>query len=108
MAEWKNQLYYGDCFSVLQAHIADESVDLVYLDPPFNSNRDYNVLFKEQTGAPAEAQVKAFTDTWKWSPDLYAEWDHFVDTCPNQPLVALMQSFINISRGTTLRPTLPV
>ncbi len=79
---------------MLRERIADESVDLVYLDPPFNSNRDYNVLFKEQTGAPAEAQVKAFTDTWKWSPDLYAEWDAFVDSCPNQPLVSLMQSFI--------------
>jgi len=94
MADWRNQLYYGDCREVLQKYITPESVDLVYLDPPFNSNRDYNVLFKEQTGAPAEAQVKAFTDTWKWSPDLYAEWDEFVDTCPNQPLVSLMQSFI--------------
>ncbi len=89
-----NRLYYGDCYAVLQKHIPSESVDLIYLDPPFNSNRDYNVLFKEQSGAPAEAQVKAFTDTWKWSPDLYAEWDAFVDTCPNQPLVSLMQSFI--------------
>ncbi|MBL8066156.1 MAG: hypothetical protein JNM34_09895 [Chthonomonadaceae bacterium] len=90
----RNALYYGDCYDVLTKHVPSESVDLVYLDPPFNSNRDYNVLFKEQTGAPAEAQVKAFTDTWKWSPDLYAEWDAFVDTCPNQPLVSLMQSFI--------------
>lgn len=90
----RNNLFYGDCLEVLRKHVKDESVDLIYLDPPFNSNRDYNVLFKEQTGAPAEAQVKAFTDTWKWSPDLYAEWDEFVDTCPNQPLVSLMQSFI--------------
>ena len=66
----RNRLYYGDCYDVLRQHVAPESIDLVYLDPPFNSNRDYNVLFKEQTGAPAEAQVKAFTDTWKWSPDL--------------------------------------
>ena len=91
---FRNRLYYGDCHEVLRKHLPTESVDLIYLDPPFNSNRDYNVLFKEQTGAPAEAQVKAFTDTWKWSDDLYAEWDAFVDTCPNQPLVALMQSFI--------------
>jgi site-specific DNA-methyltransferase (adenine-specific) len=90
----KNTLFYGDCLRVLKKHIPDESVDLIYLDPPFNSNRDYNVLFKEQTGVPAEAQVKAFTDTWKWTDDLNLEWAEFVDTCPNQPLVSLMQSFI--------------
>lgn len=94
MPDSRNALYYGDCLHVLRQHVSAESVDLVYLDPPFNSNRDYNVLFKEQTGAPAEAQVKAFTDTWKWTADLNAEWDDFVDTCPNQPLVSLMQSFV--------------
>lgn len=90
----RKALYYGDCLEILRKYFHEPCIDLVYLDPPFNSNRDYNVLFKEQTGAPAEAQVKAFTDTWKWSPDLFAEWDAFVDTCPNQPLVSLMQSFV--------------
>lgn len=56
-----NTLYYGDNLDVLRKHIADESVDLIYLDPPFNSNRDYNLLFKEQSGEPAQAQIKAFT-----------------------------------------------
>ncbi len=62
-----NALYYGDNLEVLRKHIGDETIDLVYLDPPFNSNRDYNLLFKEQSGEPAQAQIKAFTDTRQWS-----------------------------------------
>ena len=61
-----NRLFYGDNLEVLQRHIADESVDLVYLDPPFNSNQDYNVLFAERDGTRAAAQIKAFKDTWRW------------------------------------------
>ena len=63
----QNTLFYGDNLEVLQEHLADASVDLVYLDPPFNSNRDYNVLFKEQSGDYSPAQIKAFGDTWKWA-----------------------------------------
>ena len=48
-------------------HLADESVDLIYLDPPFNSNRSYNVLFKSKSGDEAQAQLEAFDDTWVWS-----------------------------------------
>ena len=55
-----NQLYYGDNFDVLRLHVADESVDLVYLDPPFNSNTNYNVLFAERDGTQAAAQIKVF------------------------------------------------
>jgi DNA modification methylase len=61
-----NKLYYGDNLDVLRRHIDDESVDLVYLDPPFNSNASYNVLFAEQDGARAASQIKAFEDTWRW------------------------------------------
>ncbi|MEK6629728.1 MAG: DNA methyltransferase, partial [Acidobacteriota bacterium] len=61
-----NQLYYGDNLDVLRRHIEDESVDLVYLDPPFNSNASYNVLFAERDGTEAASQIKAFEDTWKW------------------------------------------
>ena len=61
-----NTLYYGDNLDVLRLHIADESVDLVYLDPPFNSNQDYNILFGEQDGTRAAAQIQAFGDTWRW------------------------------------------
>src|SRR5512146_2851314 len=61
-----NFLYYGDNLDILRRYVKDESVDLVYLDPPFNSNADYNVLFREQTGEKSAAQIKAFTDTWHW------------------------------------------
>jgi site-specific DNA-methyltransferase (adenine-specific) len=61
-----NQLYYGDNLDVLKQHIANESVDLVYLDPPFNSSQDYNVLFHEKDGTASAAQIKAFGDTWTW------------------------------------------
>lgn len=61
-----NVLYYGDNLKVLREHVAAESVDLVYLDPPFNSNADYNVLFSEKDGTQAASQIKAFGDTWHW------------------------------------------
>jgi len=61
-----NKLYYGDNLNVLRLHIPDESVDLIYLDPPFNSNATYNVLFSEQNGSRSAAQIEAFTDTWRW------------------------------------------
>jgi len=61
-----NYLYYGDNLDVLRRHIKDETVDLVYLDPPFNSSQDYNVLFSEHNGTGSKAQMKAFEDTWRW------------------------------------------
>jgi DNA modification methylase len=61
-----NILYYGDNLDVLQQHIPDESVDLVYLDPPFNSNANYSVLFGHTDGTKSAAQIKAFDDTWTW------------------------------------------
>lgn len=61
-----NHLYYGDNREILQEHIDDESVDMVYLDPPFNSQRDFNVIFEEQDGKRAPAQVQAFEDSWRW------------------------------------------
>jgi site-specific DNA-methyltransferase (adenine-specific) len=62
-----NTLYYGDNLKILREYIKDESVDLIYLDPPFNSNRNYNVLFKDESGVEAEAQITAFEDTWHWN-----------------------------------------
>ena len=62
-----NTLFYGDNLAIMREYIPDESVDLVYLDPPFNSNRNYNVLFKDESGKAAEAQIGAFEDTWHWS-----------------------------------------
>lgn len=62
----ENVLYYGDNLDVLRRHIEDQSIDLIYLDPPFKSEQDYNVLFAEQNGSRAAAQIKAFEDTWRW------------------------------------------
>jgi len=62
-----NVLYYGDNLEILRKYIPDNSIDLVYLDPPFNSKKDYNILFKENGGVESEAQIKAFTDTWHWT-----------------------------------------
>ena len=64
-----NTLYYGDNLKILRKYIPDESIDLIYLDPPFNSKRAYNVLFKDKTGRDASAQIQAFEDTWHWSED---------------------------------------
>ena len=61
-----SQLYYGDNLDVLRDHIGSESIDLIYLDPPFNSNSGYNVLFKAASGAAADASIEAFDDTWTW------------------------------------------
>lgn len=63
----ENHLFYGDNLDVLRDHVGDESIDLVYLDPPFNSNANYNILFKSPTGDRANAQVEAFEDTWHWN-----------------------------------------
>ena len=62
----KNMLFYGDNLDILQRYIRDESVDLVYLDPPFNSNANYNVLFAQKDGEQSSAQIQAFEDTWQW------------------------------------------
>lgn len=62
-----NHLYYGDNLSVLRESIRDDSVDLIYLDPPFNSNASYNVLFKGPSGSESAAQIEAFDDTWSWN-----------------------------------------
>jgi DNA modification methylase len=74
-----NYLYYGDNLTVLREHVEDETVDLVYLDPPFNSNQDYNVLFAEQSGEKSAAQIKAFEDTWRWDIASAAVYEEVVE-----------------------------
>lgn len=69
-----NTLYYGDNLDVLRDRIATESVDLIYLDPPFNSNRSYNVLFKAHGGDESQAQIEAFDDSWHWSQQAEAQY----------------------------------
>ncbi len=73
-----NQLYYGDNLHVLRESIADQSVDLIYLDPPFNSKRDYNLLFKSPKGQQSEAQIEAFKDSWHWAEQAEREFDELL------------------------------
>jgi site-specific DNA-methyltransferase (adenine-specific) len=62
----QNRLFWGDNLAILREYLPDASVDLIYLDPPFNSNRNYNVLFRDESGTEADAQITAFEDTWHW------------------------------------------
>lgn len=73
-----NKLFYGDNLDVLREHIATESVDLVYLDPPFNSNANYNILFKSKTGDGSDAQIEAFEDTWHWNDTAEDAFDQVI------------------------------
>lgn len=75
-----NALYYGDNLGILRDFVPDESVDLVYLDPPFNSNRAYNLIFKDQSGERSDAQILAFEDTWTWGPDASEIYDYLTNT----------------------------
>jgi len=77
-----NVLYYGDNLKILREHIPDNSIDLIYLDPPFNSKKDYNILFKENGGVESEAQIKAFTDTWHWTQSAQNTYHDIVTTGP--------------------------
>lgn len=70
-----NKLFYGDNLEVLRLHVPSESVDLVYLDPPFKSDADYNVLFAEHDGTQAAAQIRAFEDTWTWDTQAAAAFE---------------------------------
>jgi adenine specific DNA methylase Mod len=75
----KNKLYYGDNYEVLKRYVRDESVDLVYLDPPFNSRQDYNVLFAEKDGSKSSSQIHAFEDTWEWNLDAERSYQHILE-----------------------------
>jgi DNA methylase len=72
-------LFYGDNLDVLRRYVEDESVDLVYLDPPFNSNVNYNVLFAERDGSRSAAQIKAFGDTWRWDREAAAAFEETIE-----------------------------
>ena len=79
-----NVLYYGDNLDILRNHeyFPDECVDLIYLDPPFNSKKDYNVLFKEKGGLESEAQIHAFTDSWHWTQAAQATYQDIIINGP--------------------------
>lgn len=92
----RNTLYYGDNLAILREHIDDASVDLIYLDPPFNSARSYNVLFKHESGDAAEAQVKAFDDTWHWGQEAEHTFHNLVTqgSPPVANMIGAMRQFI--------------
>ena len=75
----KNKLYYGDNLQVLRDYIPDQSVDLIYLDPPFNSRQDYNVLFAEKDGHRSAAQITAFKDTWEWNEEAARSYEEVIE-----------------------------
>lgn len=79
MREPKNKLYYGDNLDVLRRYIPAESVDLVYLDPPFNSRQDYNVLFAEKDSSKSSSQIRAFKDTWEWNIEAERAYKEMVE-----------------------------
>lgn len=91
-----NTLYYGDNLPILHEYIADESIDLIYLDPPFNSSRTYNVLFKDESGHDSEAQIAAFDDTWHWNDTTEATYNALVinGTPEVSAMIAAMRTFI--------------
>ena len=91
-----NALYYGDNLPVLREYLASESVDLIYLDPPFNSNASYNVLFKEQSGERSAAQITAFEDTWHWGWESETAFREVVQAGPEKlsRLLQAMREFL--------------
>jgi site-specific DNA-methyltransferase (adenine-specific) len=88
-----NKLLFGDNLNWLRNReiFPDASVDLIYLDPPFNSNADYNVLFKEDSGTASQAQFHAFTDTWNWA-DAAQTYREFIETCDKPVAVDMLEA----------------
>lgn len=80
----ENTLFYGDNLPILREYVAEESVDLVYLDPPFNSNRSYNVLFRNESGTESESQITAFEDTWHWNRAAEQTYNELVTQAPSR------------------------
>ena len=85
------KLFYGDNLQILREQIADESVDLIYLDPPFNSKRDYNLLFKTPKGHESDAQITAFEDTWHWGGQAQDEFRELMK-CNNTEVSQMMEA----------------
>ncbi|MDP8218633.1 MAG: DNA methyltransferase [Candidatus Theseobacter exili] len=97
--EWKNKLYYGDNLNIMREHVVDESVDLIYLDPPFNSKANYNVLFKEVNGSSSDAQITVFEDTWHWNMESESTYNEIVTkgTKKLSDLIQALRQFLGIN-----------
>jgi site-specific DNA-methyltransferase (adenine-specific) len=96
-----NMLYYGDNLEILREHIPDESVGLIYIDPPFNSNQAYNVIFSETDGTASQAQIQAFEDTWRWGEATEHAYHELIRTSPHL-LVETIKSFRGFLTETNL------
>jgi site-specific DNA-methyltransferase (adenine-specific) len=96
----QNKLFYGDNLGILRDYIQSESVDLVYLDPPFNSNRSYNVLFKEESGKESESQITAFEDTWHWNSSAEETYQRLVTEGDERVsvIIGAMRQFIGANQ----------
>jgi site-specific DNA-methyltransferase (adenine-specific) len=96
----ENTLYYGDNLFILREHIPSESVDLIYLDPPFNSSRSYNVLFKDEHGTESEAQITAFEDTWHWNLAAETAYSELLTDAPDHiaKMVESLREFIGTNQ----------
>jgi site-specific DNA-methyltransferase (adenine-specific) len=94
-----NRLFFGDNLKMLREHVADESVDLVYLDPPFNSAANYNVLFQEKSGEQSAAQIHAFEDTWQWTQEAEGAYQETVTSAPESVVKILeaLRGFLGTS-----------
>lgn len=99
---FRNTLFYGDNLPILREHIPTESVDLVYLDPPFNSNRNYNVLFKDESGLESESQIQAFKDTWHWDSSAEETYHNLIhDASPHiASMVGALRGFLGANQMT--------
>src|SRR3954453_12381268 len=80
--DWQNTLYHGDNLAILRAHVPAGSVDLIYLDPPFNSKRDYPLLLAEPNGHGSRVQVPAFADCWHWDDAAEAHYAEIAERAP--------------------------
>ena len=94
----KNALYYGDNLQIVREYIPNESIDLIYLDPPFNSKRTYNVLFADESGKDSQAQIAAFEDTWHWDRNAEEAYRELIINSP--PRVARMIDALHEFIGT--------
>jgi site-specific DNA-methyltransferase (adenine-specific) len=99
MSSWKNQLYFGDNLEILREHVPVGSVDLIYLDPPFNSKATYNVLFAEKSGEKSAAQITAFEDTWHWGQESETAYHEVVTLGPRKlaDLLQALRSFLGVN-----------
>jgi len=95
-----NTLYYGDNLDILRRYIKDESVDLIYLDPPFNSNATYNVLFAQKDGSQSSAQIQAFEDTWQWDENAVRIYEEEVEK--GGPVADALRAFYLILGGSNM------